>query len=226
MPVCLKRKSGGIGVGQVTVAHTGRARLKWIALLATALAAAVINQPAAAQVIDIGADGVVTRLDGPAVIHSADLRGIEAFGPSRPRFSPSDRSPLQAAPVLATIAEAARANQLHPALLEAVAWQESRLHQGAVSPKGAVGVMQLMPATAASLAVDAHDPQANIHGGARQLRWLLARYNGDLVRTLAAYNAGTGAVDRYDGVPPYPETRAYVAAVLERLASRAIMARP
>ena len=215
----------------MTGVHIGRARPKWIALLATALAAAVINQPAAAQVIDIDANGVVTRLDGPAVIRSADLR--EA---SRLRVSPSDRSPdasgpfstspLQAASVLSTIAEAAQANQLHPALLEAVAWQESRLHQGAVSPKGAVGVMQLMPATAASLAVDAHDPQANIHGGARQLRWLLARYNGDLVRTLAAYNAGTKAVDRYGGVPPYPETRAYVAAVLERLSSRAIMANP
>ena len=215
----------------MTAANIGRARPKWIALLATALAAGVINAPAAAQVIDIDADGVVTRLDGPAVIRSADLRGA-----SRLRFSSSDRSPaasgpfrtspLQATTVLATIADAAQANQLHPALLEAVAWQESRLHQGAVSPKGAVGVMQLMPATAASLAVDAHDPQANIHGGARQLRWLLARYNGDLVRTLAAYNSGTKAVDRYGGVPPYPETRAYVAAVLERLSSRAIMANP
>ena len=216
-----------------------RAPLNWPALVVAGLigiSAAI--RPAAAQVIDIGADGVVTRLDGPALIRSADLRDVSrlrrSFGAAAPGTIGNSPMPaniatansVAASSVLATITQAARVNQLHPALLEAVAWQESRLHQTAVSSKGAVGVMQLMPATAAGLRVDAHDPQATIHGGARQLRWLLTHYNGDLVRALAAYNAGTQAVDRYGGVPPYPETRSYVAAVLERLASRAMMPQP
>ena len=217
------RKAGATGRGQIVSRAVARA-LPWLLRgMASLMATLMVNgAPAAAQVLDIGEDGTVTRLDAPAVIHSAKLRGA-----ARMTATPLPAAgPTSAAPVLATIAEAAQASALHPALLEAVAWQESRLHQGAISPKGAIGVMQLMPATAAGLRVDAHDPQGNIHGGARQLRWLLARYNGDIVRALAAYNAGTGAVDRYGGVPPYPETRAYVAAVLDRLASRAIMARP
>ena len=211
-----------------------------VLMLAAFACAAMVEMgmpaPAAAQVLDIGEDGAVTRLDGPATIHSADLRGATRLHGASAGISATRSGQIGsgqigagqtgAGPVLHTITEAATANQMHPALLEAVAWQESRLHQGAVSPRGAIGVMQLMPATAAGLGLDAHDPQANIHGGARQLRWLLARYNGDIVRTLAAYNAGTGAVDRYGGVPPYRETRAYVAAVLDRMASRAIMAKP
>jgi soluble lytic murein transglycosylase-like protein len=117
---------------------------------------------------------------------------------------------------------AARDHGLSPALVEAVAWRESRLRVDAVSPVGALGVMQLMPATARALQVDPHDVQQNLQGGARYLRALLGRYGGDLVLALAAYNAGPGAVDRYHGVPPYRETQAYVAAVLGRLSRRAV----
>ena len=91
---------------------------------------------------------------------------------------------------------------------------ESGFNQAAVSPKGAVGVMQLMPATAKALGADAHDPQQNIDAGARLLRELLLKYNGDVVKALAAYNAGEPAVDRYQGVPPYPETQHYVNTVV------------
>jgi soluble lytic murein transglycosylase-like protein len=94
---------------------------------------------------------------------------------------------------------------------------ESNFEPRAVSPKGAQGLMQLMPGTAAALGVrDALDPEANLDGGARHLLSLLSLYRGDLRRTLAAYNAGAGAVSRHRGVPPYRETQDYVKRVLQR----------
>jgi len=117
----------------------------------------------------------------------------------------------------ALAAEAAQRHGLDPALVLAVVSVESAFHPGAVSPKGARGLMQLMPPTAASLGVaDPFDPVANLDGGARHLSALLVRYGGDLTKALAAYNAGERAVDRHGGVPPYSETRAYVSKVLRR----------
>ena len=104
-------------------------------------------------------------------------------------------------------------------LVEAVAWQESRYNQAAVSPKGAMGVMQLMPETARRLGVDAADLKSNIDGGVAYLGQMLDRFEGDLPRALAAYNAGPEAVQRYGGVPPYAETKAYVRAILGRLSA-------
>ena len=98
-----------------------------------------------------------------------------------------------------------------------MAWRESGFNPDAVSPKGARGVMQLMPATARALGVDPSDPAANIDGGADYLSRLLRRFDGDLSKALAAYNAGPETVDRYGGVPPYAETAAYVGAILRRL---------
>jgi len=104
---------------------------------------------------------------------------------------------------------------LAPELVLAVVTVESGFRPEAVSPKGAQGLMQLMPSTAAALGVeDAFDPEANLSGGVRHLRDLLQRYQGDLPRALAAYNAGEGAVERHRGIPPYAETRAYVREVL------------
>jgi soluble lytic murein transglycosylase-like protein len=112
---------------------------------------------------------------------------------------------------------AARAHGLPEALLQAMIEVESGFDATAVSPKGAVGLMQLMPGTARALRVrDARDPAANVDGGARYLKDLLARYGNDLALALAAYNAGPGAVERSRGVPRIPETQAYVPRVIAR----------
>jgi soluble lytic murein transglycosylase-like protein len=112
---------------------------------------------------------------------------------------------------------AAERHGLDPQLVLAVVGVESAFRPEAVSSKGAQGLMQLMPGTAASLGVDdAFDPEQNLDGGVRHLGALLARYGGDLTRALAAYNAGEGAVARHQGVPPFRETREYVKRVLER----------
>lgn len=119
----------------------------------------------------------------------------------------------------ARIHELARRFDLSPALLEAVVWQESRWRADAVSPAGARGLAQLMPSTARYLGVDPDDPHANLEGGARYLREQLDRFDGDLEKALAAYNAGPGRVIRAGGIPDIRETRGYVAAIMGRLAS-------
>ncbi len=104
---------------------------------------------------------------------------------------------------------------LDPDLVNSVIHAESGFKSNAVSRKGAQGLMQLMPGTATQLGVtDALDPQDNVTGGSRYLRELLERYNFDLVKALAAYNAGPGRVEQYQGVPPFRETRAYVARIV------------
>lgn len=97
----------------------------------------------------------------------------------------------------------------------AVAWQESRYRQSAVSSAGAIGVMQLMPATAAELGVDPYDEDQNIEGGVRYLAQMYSRF-GSWDLALAAYNAGPGRVAKYGGIPPIAETQSYVASVLRR----------
>lgn len=103
---------------------------------------------------------------------------------------------------------------LPPAIVHSVAKAESGYRQDAVSRKGAIGLMQLMPGTAAELSADPNNPQENAEAGARYLRDLLLKYDGDVPKALAAYNAGPGAVDKYKGVPPYAETRSYVNRVI------------
>lgn len=115
----------------------------------------------------------------------------------------------------AIIVEAANYYSLPPALIKAVMAVESAFQPKAISPAGALGLMQLLPGTAADMFVkDCHDPQDNIYGGTRYLRILANRFSGDLRLTLAAYNAGPEAVTRFGGVPEFSETRNYVRRVL------------
>jgi soluble lytic murein transglycosylase-like protein len=134
----------------------------------------------------------------------------------------SDRAAVDHASVptdsVELLTDAATAQGLPPELVQSVAQVESGLRQQALSAKGALGLMQLMPATAADLGVKAECAKDNAQGGAKYLRNLLLRYRGDAVLALAAYNAGPGSVSRFGGVPPYAETRRYVERVLREFA--------
>lgn len=158
-----------------------------------------------AQVIEIDSSGEARTFDGPTLF--VDDEPV-AIGPARARVASSPE-------VRATIAHEARNHGLDLALLEAVAWQESRGRVDALSSKGAFGVMQLMPGTAAELGVRSGDVADNIRGGALYLRRQLDRF-GSVPLALAAYNAGPGAVSRYGGIPPFRETRDYVAKIMSR----------
>lgn len=156
-----------------------------------------------------------------------DSKEAKARRRARRKAAPRARAPMAAmppAPALAEalalydriVVEASHLYQLPAAFLRAVVKVESGFNPQVVSEDGAIGLMQLMPRTAAAMGVqNPFDPRQNIFGGARYLRVLANKFNGDLVLTIAAYNAGEGAVVRYRGVPPYEETRRYVRRVLE-----------
>jgi soluble lytic murein transglycosylase-like protein len=117
------------------------------------------------------------------------------------------------------IADSGTRNGVDPVLLYAIMHRESSFRRMAVSPKGARGLMQLMPGTAARFGVsNIFDPRQNIEGGARYVRFLLDTFDGDVRLALAGYNAGEGAVMKYGGVPPYSETQEYVRRIYERYA--------
>jgi soluble lytic murein transglycosylase-like protein len=104
-----------------------------------------------------------------------------------------------------------------PRLIHAVIWQESRYNPNAVSHVGAQGLMQLMPAAAKRFdCADRSDAESNIEAGTKYLRWLLGHFNGDVALALAGYNAGEGAVEKHQGVPPFAETQAYVRIITAR----------
>jgi len=138
-------------------------------------------------------------------------------GTAPPATAPQQEITLEEESIEAMIRSAARRNAIEPDLLAAVIAVESGYNPSAVSPKGAQGLMQLMPGTAKDLLVtNPFDPRQNIEAGAKYLRQLLDLHNGSFVDALAAYNAGRGRVARYNGVPPYRETIAYISKVLKR----------
>ena len=143
-----------------------------------------------------------------------DTRDLERTAAAAPRASKL-RSTAPEIPLNQVVNSASATYHLDPDLVNSVIRAESGFKPHAVSPKGAGGLMQLMPGTASQLGVtDTFDPQDNVTGGSRYLRELLERYNFDLVKALAAYNAGPGRVEQYRGVPPFRETRAYVARII------------
>lgn len=118
-------------------------------------------------------------------------------------------------------------HQIDPDFINSVIRAESGFHQNAVSRKGAQGLMQLMPGTASHLGVaNPFDPNANVEGGTKYLRELLEKYNYDVSKALAAYNAGEGRVDRYHGVPPYSETQSYIARIIRDFNRRKLAEHP
>ncbi|MGA9528555.1 MAG: transglycosylase SLT domain-containing protein [Terriglobales bacterium] len=161
-------------------------------------------------------------------VATADITGFEqdltppppqpAAAPSFPATGPARATAAAPAPVdLNKVVTSASAEyKLDPDLLNSVIHAESGFNVRARSPKGAQGLMQLMPSTANALGVNnAYDPAQNVDGGSKYLRELLERYNFDLVKALAAYNAGPQRVEQYHGVPPFRETRAYVARIIK-----------
>lgn len=139
-----------------------------------------------------------------------EVREVGQF-PTRVWGYDSRRPPLFASRYDALIVEAAKKFDVDAALVSAVIKAESDYNPRVVSHKGARGLMQLMPATAARFGVkDSFDPSANIHGGTRYLRWLLDKFEGNADLAVAAYNAGEGNIKKYNGIPPFRETINYV----------------
>lgn len=156
------------------------------------------------------------RADGVIEITSRKAPGAKLVSKDKPAvFMPADTSPERYTRYDQWIREAATLYQIPEALIRAVIRVESDFDPRAVSPANARGLMQMIPETAERMLVtDVFDPRQNIFGGVRYLRVLANTFNGDLALTVAAYNAGEGAVMRYGGIPPYPETQDYVVRVV------------
>jgi soluble lytic murein transglycosylase-like protein len=155
-----------------------------------------------------------TTATGTLEFQLSDVARIEVLPSAAPPSAGNSSAVSTATSANDLLAKAAIDQGLPLELVRSVAKIESGFQQDAVSAKGAIGLMQLMPGTAAQLGVRADRAEENAQGGAKYLRDLLLRYHYDSALALAAYNAGAGAVDKYRGVPPYAETRQYVLKVL------------
>jgi soluble lytic murein transglycosylase-like protein len=147
---------------------------------------------------------LVTGYETEVQLPAAPAAPVPVAKPEAPVVSPRE-----------LVEAAAKRNGLPPGFVHSVVKAESGYNTAALSPKGAIGLMQLMPGTAQAHNADPHDPAQNVEAGAAYLRELLIKYDGDARRALAAYNAGPGAVDKYNGVPPYSETQTYIERVLK-----------
>ena len=156
---------------------------------------------------------------GLVVLAAADVVGFEVDDYVAPKPAPAPAAAVAPTPApppdpKALVSAAAKRSAIPEALLHSLVKAESAYQPNAVSPKGAIGLMQLMPGTASVYSADPKDPAQNVEAGTAYLRDLLIKYNGDVPSALAAYNAGPGAVDKYHGVPPYSETTNYVRRVI------------
>lgn len=175
-------------------------------LLGGFFVAGLLASAANAQVISIDETGV-SRTYCTAAQNGAGADGTSSTATAASLYRPY-------------FERAGRRYGISPDLLDAVAKQESNYNPHAVSPKGAIGIMQLMPATAHALRVNPYNVEQNIQGGAAYLRDLLDLYDGRIDLALGAYNAGQQAVDRYGGVPPFRETRFYLLRSFEDMAQK------
>ena len=209
--------------GSVILGNSGR--LAFFALLA------LMSAPARADVLEIGDDGArwiaggstAAPADGsPSAAYPASGDGAidPATGlPLSVHTDPASHAVHIPAAYQAKVHELSARFDLSPTLIEALVWQESRWRETARSPVGARGLAQLMPGTARYLGVDPDDPFANLEGGARYLREQLDRFDGDIEKALAAYNAGPGRVLAARGIPNIRETKHYVASIMGRLSN-------
>jgi len=215
--------------------HNGLVAFRPLKLLLCFVAVALMAQAGEFVVLSNGfrihadshaADGPLIRLQTSQGLIEIQANSVASFEPEdyvAPPPLPSTPSPPAPAPVSLTPHELITLAAVHaglpPAIVHSVARAESGYREDALSPKGAIGLMQLMPKTAAELNADPNDPAQNADAGARYLRDLLEKYENDphqVSKAVAAYNAGPAAVDKYHGIPPYPETVQYVNRVLKQ----------
>ena len=158
---------------------------------------------------------LLTNLTG--VLFSRVLAPEAVAQPVLVRPIPADIPSSGSSDIDRLIFDAGEREGVDPRFIHAVIWQESKYVADAKSHAGAVGLMQLMPATAERFGcADREDPAANVEAGTKYLKWLLKRFSGNVELALAGYNAGEGSVDKYNGVPPYSETQKYVKIISER----------
>ena len=196
-----------------TIRHESRAPLgETTRLFLTADGSSFVDVPTA-EIVQIEPD-----LNAPATPEKSSetlATAPAAMNPALPATVPPTPASTRPADIAEAVNSASGRYRIDPDLVNSVIRAESGFKVHAISPKGAQGLMQLMPGTASNLGVsNAFDPNANVDGGTRYLRELLERYNFDLVKALAAYNAGPHRVEQYGGVPPYLETRKYVASIV------------
>lgn len=192
---------------------------------AAVLALSCATVPAHADVLEVGPDGsrwIAGARAAAAVAATSSMTDVVELSadfavPPHAVADAARQAGVVPAVYAAKVAELAQRFDLSPTLIEALVWQESRWRANARSPVGAQGLAQLMPGTARYLGVNPLDPFANLEGGARYLREQLDRFDGDIEKALAAYNAGPGRVIKAGGIPRIRETQGYVAAIMGRL---------